>query len=60
MSSVRSMNKGVRMVEKVTAFADGRTGFESISCIELGAWVCAKNFSKGFELCEPSFVRFRA
>ena len=48
------------MVEKVTAFADGRTGFEFISCIELGAWVSAKNFRKGFELCEPSFMRFSA
>ena len=52
--------KRVRVVGKVAAFADGRTGLESISCTELGAWVPAKNLSKGFELCEPPFMRFSA
>lgn len=57
---MKGMDKQVRMVGKVTAFADGRTGFESISCTELGARVFAKNLSKGFELCEPPFMGFSA
>lgn len=50
--------QGVRMVEKIPCFADGRTGFEFVACTELSAWVCAKTLSKGFELHEPSLMRF--